>query len=106
MRTDAFTGHETATTVTDDSVTYHQTRVAHYDRSEGVITLDTGGWFTATTKRRMNQALEHWGFGYMWVHGRESARGRTKPGGDWSVNLGRDGFKDFCGESVLLRVAA
>lgn len=65
-----FTGHEVATTVTDNAVTYHQTVVASRgpvpmdDRGGRLVTLNTGGWSTVTTKRRMNQAAEHWGYGF------------------------------------------
>jgi hypothetical protein len=48
-----------ATTVRRDkagvlSVVYHQTEVVRADAN--TITLDTGGYFTSTTKTRMNQA--------------------------------------------------
>lgn len=44
-------------------VKYHQTVIAKRD-SNGKITLDSGGWKTATTKMRMNQALRVWGTEY------------------------------------------
>ena len=47
-------------------VRYHQTVVAKRD-AHGKITLQSGGWRTATTKTRMNQALRSWGTGYYWV---------------------------------------
>ena len=56
--TTGFTGHETATTVTADRVTYHQTEVVDVSNLPWV-TLRTGGWKSVTTKRRMNQAAEH-----------------------------------------------
>jgi hypothetical protein len=34
------------------------------DWATGIITLDTGGWRTPTTKLRMNQAARAWGLGY------------------------------------------
>lgn len=37
-------------------VIYHNTEVVKLDRDTGTITLDTGGYKTVTTKRRMNQA--------------------------------------------------
>lgn len=50
----------TATTVTDNAdefaVTYHGTTVYRRTKATGTIVLDTGGHFTVTTKRRMNQA--------------------------------------------------
>lgn len=49
-----------ATTVVDTSemvvVTYHATAVFKLDRLHSTVTLDTGGYSTATTKTRMNQA--------------------------------------------------
>jgi len=47
-------------------VQYHATIVASKD-TNGRITLNSGGWKTVTTKRRMNQALRQWGTGY-YVH--------------------------------------
>lgn len=45
------------------AVKYHQTEVVKVDR-QGVITLDSGGWMTATTKLRMNQAANQYGLGF------------------------------------------
>jgi len=58
---------KTSTTVRSEgdghlSVVYHATEVVK--RENGVITLDTGGWKTATTKTRMNQASSQFGLGY------------------------------------------
>lgn len=41
------------------SVRYHGTEV--FKLTADSITLDTGGWWTATTKLRMNQALNQFG---------------------------------------------
>lgn len=61
---------KTATTVTRKDgvlrVVYHSTEVVRVD-ADGVITLDTGGWKTVTTKTRMNQAANQFGLGYL-VH--------------------------------------
>lgn len=59
---------KTATTVRrsdDGSVhcTYHQTTVVTL-RADGVVVLRTGGWRTATTKARMNQASRAWRLGF------------------------------------------
>jgi hypothetical protein len=43
-------------------VTYHSTDVVVFSKEE--IVLDTGGWFTVTTKARMNQASNEFGLGY------------------------------------------
>mgnify|MGYP006392523721 FL=1 len=44
------------------TVTYHKTMVV--DVTPEHITLDTGGWKTATTKLRMNQAAAQFNLGY------------------------------------------
>lgn len=53
------------TTVAEESgvtrVTLYQTVVATYDRPAGIVTLNTGGYDTPTTFRRMNEALHFWG---------------------------------------------
>lgn len=55
-----------ATTVSniDDltTVIYHQTKIVAFNDS--MIILDSGGWDTATTKRKMNQASEDFGLGF------------------------------------------
>ena len=56
----------TATTISTREgttfVTYHSTDVVSFNREE--IILNTGGWFTATTKTRMNQASNQFDLGY------------------------------------------
>jgi hypothetical protein len=42
------------TKVTPSGVTYRGTQVVGYN-ADGSITLRTGGWYTSTTKQRMNQ---------------------------------------------------
>lgn len=39
------------------AVKYHKTRVFEWDKALGLVTLDSGGWDTVTTKNRINQAL-------------------------------------------------
>jgi len=61
----------TATTVEGNTdnlvVTYHDTVVVRVVSGPlltyKTITLDTGGWFTHTTKARMNQASHQYGLG-------------------------------------------
>lgn len=58
---------KTSTTVVQDEagtlrVTYHSTVVVKATKNE--IVLDTGGWKTATTKTRMNQASNQYGLGF------------------------------------------
>jgi hypothetical protein len=53
-----------ATTTTEGitRVTYYKTVVVAFDAKS--ITLNTGGWFTATTKTRMNQASNQFDLGF------------------------------------------
>ena len=43
-------------------VTYHATDVVKFDQD--MIILDTGGWFTNTTRTRMNQTSNQFDLGY------------------------------------------
>jgi hypothetical protein len=73
----------TITRGTDGSVSvrYHSTDVVMVT-ARGVVTLNTGGWRTVTTKTRMNQAANQFGLGFM-----VSQKDRV-----WTVRvLGRDG---------------
>lgn len=54
-----FTGNETATVVTDDAVIYHKTTV--FSRIGNTVTIDSGGYETYTTTKRINQAAAHFG---------------------------------------------
>lgn len=56
-----------ATTITTDDkgntvVTYHETSVVTFNDKE--IILNTGGWFTNTTKERMNQVSNVFKLGF------------------------------------------
>lgn len=55
----AFTGNEKATRITSNmqeiSVKYHNTVVAKISWVDRTVIFDSGGWETATTRRRMNQ---------------------------------------------------
>lgn len=51
-------------TALQTQVTYHNTVVVDWDAHRGTIILNTGGWKTATTKLRMNQASNQFGLGY------------------------------------------
>lgn len=44
------------------SVKYHNTIVVQFD--DDLIHLDTGGWFTVTTKRRMDEVSDEFGLNY------------------------------------------
>lgn len=61
----------TATTVQNDdgviSVTYHNTEVVRVEGrliSDQKVTLNTGGYFTNTTKTRMNQTSQQFALGF------------------------------------------
>ena len=60
-----------ATTVSTDRdgytvVTYHSTLIVRWKatQSGAVVVLDSGGWRTVTTKRKMNQAARQFGLAY------------------------------------------
>ena len=55
-------GSHKTTVSTEDGITrvvYHSTTVVKFDRD--TVTLDSGGFETATTKARMNQAANQFG---------------------------------------------
>lgn len=71
-------------------VTFHNTEVVKYN--EDKIVLDSGGWMTATTKTRMNQASNQFGLGYRVFQKK----------GDWFVHhKGKD--INFSDDMVLMR---
>lgn len=43
-------------------VKYHKTEIVQFNSEE--ITLNSDGWYTATTKRRMNEVSETFNLGY------------------------------------------
>ena len=51
-------------------VTYHNTDIVKIQESRQkiTVTLDTGGWDTLTTKRRMNQVSQYYGLGFHVYH--------------------------------------
>ena len=55
----------TATSVRTDDGTiicrYHDTDIAKYNPTTRTVTLNSGGWHTATTKRHINQCFQVWG---------------------------------------------
>ena len=57
--------HKTVVLYQDNNleVYYHDTPVVK-KYANGEITLNTGGWLTPTTKRRMNQVSEAYNLGY------------------------------------------
>ena len=63
-------------------VTFHSTDVVVFDAN--TITLNSGGWKTVTTKRRMNQTADHFGLGFrvwqknfIWYVDWQGANGKT-----------------------------
>ena len=90
-----------ATSIVRDSdgtlrVAYHATNVVTV-HPDGSITLDSGGWHSATTKARMNQAACQFSLGYS-VYQRDFAwfveyHGQTIPFDGRTVTLPADGAK-------------
>lgn len=70
-------------------VVFHQTAVVSFDPDS--ITLDTGGWWTRTTKVRMNQASDVFGLGYR-VY---------QKGGEWFVDY-QDKIRPFADDKISL----
>ena len=59
--------HKTTVTPSSDGisktrVTYHDTDVVTFNHAE--VTLNTGGYFTSTTKKRMNQSSDEFSLGF------------------------------------------
>lgn len=66
------------------TVVYHSTPIVTWDRTRRTVTLDSGGWRTATTKTKMNQTSQEFDLGFC-VYQRR---------GNWFVdtrNLNSDG---------------
>lgn len=60
-------GKHATTVQTEDGivqVTYHSTVVIRWDIDNHIVTLDSGGWETVTTKQRMNQVARQFGLEY------------------------------------------
>ena len=59
---------KTATTIQPRNgwiaVKYHDTDVVSYQPNSRVVVLNSGGWLTPTTKRRMNEASDEFGLGF------------------------------------------
>ena len=76
---------KTATVVTATSgrisVVYHRTLVVEVSGNN--VVLDTGGWFTATTKVRMNQTAAQFGLPYRVHQTAGKWFVRVVEGGDW-----------------------
>jgi hypothetical protein len=70
-------------------VTYHDTDVVTF--TEGVIVLQTGGFKTATTKLRMNQASNQYDLGYQVYQVNH----------EWMVEFG-GGVYPFQGDEITL----
>ena len=45
-------------------VRLHGTPVVEYSAQSGVLVLNSGGWRTPTTKRRINEVANEWGLGF------------------------------------------
>ena len=65
-------------------VTYHSTAVVLI-KNNRYVTLNSGGWYTNTTKTRMNQASNEYGLGYR-VYQKDW---------DWFVEVGNNTYKYY-----------
>jgi len=82
-----------ATTIAEDGrwtvITYHKTPVVKF--TEKIIKLNTGGYKSQTTKRRMNQASNQFGLGFEIIQRK----------GDWLVKVDA-GEIDFDDDEMTL----
>ncbi len=69
------------------SVTYISTKIVSWD-ANGNITLNSGGWQTVTTKRKMTQAARQFALGYC-VSQRK---------GDWFVSIWNPTKEEYVAE--------
>ena len=96
-RTNRIGQHKT-TVSTDNGITrvvYHVTPVVKIDWEKRIVTLNTGGWSTVTTKLRMNQASNQFDLGFHvyqkdwnWFvtvpHPEKETNGDTQTGWTWT----------------------
>lgn len=75
----------------DGFVKYHETIVCHWGPDK--IQLDSGGWRTATTLRRMNQASRQFNLGFVVVQRK----------GEWFVSQGGRDYVPFENGMILDR---
>lgn len=74
----------------ETTVTYYETAVVRFD--DTTITLDMGGWNSATTKTRMNQTSHQFDLGYTVYQKR----------GDWFVDFKGRYSIPFDGQTLQL----
>lgn len=82
---------------TQGRVTYHNTDVVEWDSQH--VTLKTGGWQTATTKARMNQAANHYGLRFA-VYQKAYSWYVTTKAGDFPFSGDRFDFERDTGKPV------
>ena len=94
-------GNHKTTVATDGArnlcVTYHKTVVWKLSADRRTITLNTGGWKTNTTKRRMNQAFNQFGF---------SRYGVYQKNREWFVTISPGNDIPFDGDTLTIEVGA
>lgn len=83
-------------------VVYHSTTVV--DANEKRIILDTGGWKTATTKTRMNQAAAEYGLPYKVVQVKSKWYAMFDNGEGVSIPGRRGVYIPFDGDSLTLNL--
>ena len=64
MAYDKLSSYKTSITITNGlgMVVYHDTMIVSWDANE--VCLNSGGWESVTTKRKLNQASNQFGLGY------------------------------------------
>lgn len=72
----------------DTLVTYHSTPVVTFDEER--VVLNTGGWFTNTTKLRMNQTANQYNLGF----------GVYQHKFDWYVSLPNGETREFTSNTI------
>lgn len=83
-RTDKLSPYRTTWTQDGDNIVVCYVRTNIVKADADTVTLDSGGWQTVTTKRKMNQAANQFGLGY----------GVFQRKGEWFVTT-RDGEFPF-----------
>lgn len=94
-RTDKLSTYQTQVACADGHiiVIYRGTKIAER-LPNGEITLNTGGWKSVTTKRKMNQASRQFGLDYQVFQVK----------GVWYVGHGEAGnLREFVGDVIVLR---
>lgn len=78
-------------------VTYAETAIVIWSKKANTIKLDTGGWKTVTTKRKMNQTANQYGLGF----------GVRQERGEWYYQESRtDAWHPFFNNDVTIKAVS